>query len=260
MLTKVCIVKAVVFPVVMNGCESWTIKKAECQRIDTFYVGLEKTLQSLLDRKEIKPVSPRGNQPWVCIRRTDAEVEAPILWPPDAKSQLTGKDSDAGKDWRQKKNRATADEIVDGISNSTDMSLSKLQEMVKEGSLSCCNPYGRKESDMTSQLNNKQHNYKYFTYFFILFLVLKRKLQASLVAQIVKNLHAVWETWVRSLAWEDLLQKEMAAHFSILAWKIPWTKEPGRLQSMGLQKELGTTWSLNNNNTGNTRWTQAQVK
>ena len=63
LLTKVCIVKAVVFPVVMNGCESWTIKKAECQRIDTFYVGLEKTLQSLLDRKEIKPVSPRGNQP-----------------------------------------------------------------------------------------------------------------------------------------------------------------------------------------------------
>ena len=63
---------------------------------------------------------------------------------------------------------------------------------------------------------------------------LYRHLWASLVAQMVKNLPAVWETWVRSLGWEDLLEKEMATHSSILAWKTPWTKEPGRLQSMGL--------------------------
>ena len=80
--TKVCPVKAMVFPVVMYGCESWTIKKAEHQRIDAF----EKTLESPLDCKEIQPVHPKGDQSWVFIGRTDAEAETPILWPPDAKS------------------------------------------------------------------------------------------------------------------------------------------------------------------------------
>ena len=78
---------------------NWTIKKAEDQRIDAFkFVLPEKTLGSPLDCKEIKPVNPKGNQPQILIGRTDAEAEAPILWPPDAKSQLTGKDPDAGKD------------------------------------------------------------------------------------------------------------------------------------------------------------------
>ena len=74
--TKVCLVKAVVFPVVMYGCESWTIKKAM----------LEKTLESPLDCKEIQPVNPKGNQSWIFIGRTDAEAEAPVLWPSDAKN------------------------------------------------------------------------------------------------------------------------------------------------------------------------------
>ena len=84
--TKVCLVKAMVFPVVMYGCESWTVKKAEHQRIDAFEVWLEKTLVSPLDCKEIQPVHPKGNQSWVFIGRTDAEAETPIFWPPDAKS------------------------------------------------------------------------------------------------------------------------------------------------------------------------------
>ena len=88
--TKVCIVNAMVFPIVMNGCESWTIKKTERQRIDALE-KLEKTLESPLDCKEIQPVNPKGNQPLIFIGRTDAEAEAPILWPPDVKSQLTGK-------------------------------------------------------------------------------------------------------------------------------------------------------------------------
>ena len=67
---------------------------------------LEKTLESLLDSEEIKPVNPKGNQPWILIGGTDAEAEAPVLWPPDAKSWLTGKDPDAEKDWRQKKGAA----------------------------------------------------------------------------------------------------------------------------------------------------------
>ena len=89
--TKVCLVKDMVFPVVMYGCESWTIKKAEHQRIDAFELWfwrrlLEKTLESPLDCKEIQPVHPKGDQSWVFIGRTDSEAETPILWPPGAKS------------------------------------------------------------------------------------------------------------------------------------------------------------------------------
>ena len=92
--TKVHIFKAVFFPVVMYECESWTIKEAECW-IDAFKLVLEKTLQSPLDSKMIKPVIPKGNQPWIFIAKTDAEV--PIFWPLDGKSRLIGKDPDAGK-------------------------------------------------------------------------------------------------------------------------------------------------------------------
>ena len=101
------VVKAMVFPVVMYGCESWTIKKAESQKNWCFQtVVLEKTLENPLDSKEIKPVNPKGTQPWIFIGRTDAE--APVLWPPDMKSWLIGKDPDARKDWRQEK-RVTED-------------------------------------------------------------------------------------------------------------------------------------------------------
>ena len=84
--TNVCLVKAIVFPVVMYGCESWSIKKAEHRRIDAFELWLEKTLESPLDCKEIQPVHPKGDQSWVFIGRTDVEAETPILWPPDATS------------------------------------------------------------------------------------------------------------------------------------------------------------------------------
>ena len=87
MPTKVRLVKATVFPVVMYGCESWTVKKAECRRIDAFeLVVLEKTLESPLDCREIQPVHSKGDQSWVFIGRTDVEAETPTLWPPDAKS------------------------------------------------------------------------------------------------------------------------------------------------------------------------------
>ena len=85
LLTKVCLIKAMAFPVVMYGYESWTISNAEHQRIDALTVVLEKTLKSFLDYKEIKPVNREGNQSWVFIGRTDAKAKAPILWPPDAK-------------------------------------------------------------------------------------------------------------------------------------------------------------------------------
>ena len=93
---------------------------------------LEKTLESPLGCKESQPVHPEGDQSWIFIGRTDAEAETPVLWPPDAKNWLIWKDPDAGKDWRQEEKGATEDEIVDGITDSTDMSLSKLRKMVKD--------------------------------------------------------------------------------------------------------------------------------
>ena len=85
--TMVHLVKAMVFPVVMYGCESWMIKKAECRRIDAFEsVVSEKTLESPLDCKEIQPVHSKGDQSWVFIGRTDVEAETPVLWPPDVKN------------------------------------------------------------------------------------------------------------------------------------------------------------------------------
>ena len=84
--TKVHLVKAMVFPVVMYGCESWTVKKAGCQRIDAFELWCWRRLESPLDCKEIQPVHPKGNQSWVFIGRTDVEAETPVLGPPDAKN------------------------------------------------------------------------------------------------------------------------------------------------------------------------------
>ena len=110
--TKVCLVKAIVFPMVMYGCESWTVKKAERWRIDAFELWCWRRLESPLDCKEIQPVHPKGDQSWVFIGRTDAEAEAPILWPPHVKSWLVGKDPDAGRDWVQEEKGTTEDEMA----------------------------------------------------------------------------------------------------------------------------------------------------
>ena len=114
LLTKVHIIKAMVFPVVMQGCESWTIKKAEHWRIDAFELWCWRRVERLLDNKEMKTVHPKGNQSWIFIARTDAEAEAEavILQSPDAKNWLIGKDPDAGKDWRQEEKGTTEDDMV----------------------------------------------------------------------------------------------------------------------------------------------------
>ena len=140
--TKVCIVKAMVFPVGMYRYESWTIEKAGHQRTDASNCGGDDL--SPLDSKEIEPVNPKGDKPWKFIGRTDAE--APIFWPPDTESRPTGKDPDAGKDWGQEEKGAIVwwhhqlnghkFELILGDSGG-------------QRSPVCCSPWGHKESDMT---------------------------------------------------------------------------------------------------------------
>ena len=108
--TNVCLVKAMVFPVLMYGCESWTIKKSWVLKNWCFWTVVLKTLENPLDCKEIQPVHSRGNQSWIFIGKTDAET--PILWPPDVENWLNRKYPDARKDWRQEKKGATEDEMV----------------------------------------------------------------------------------------------------------------------------------------------------
>ena len=128
--------------------ESW-VPKYWC----VWTVVLEKTLESPLDCKEIKPVHPIGNQPWIFIGRTDAE--APIFWLPNVKSWLIGKDPDAGKDWRQEEKGTIEDEVVEwrhwlnGYEFEHTLGVGEGQE-----SLVCCSPWCRKELDMTERLNS----------------------------------------------------------------------------------------------------------
>ena len=115
---------------------------------------LEKTIESPLDCKEIKPVNSKGNQYWIFIGRTDAEAEAWIVWPPDEKNWLIGKVPGAGKDWRQGEKGTTEDEMIgwhhqlDGHEFEQALGVGKWQ-----GSLACCSPWGFKELDMTEWLN-----------------------------------------------------------------------------------------------------------
>ena len=152
--TKVCLVKAMVFPVVMYGCESWTIQKAEHQRIDTFELWCWRRLENPLDCKEIKPINPEGNQSWIFIGRTDTEAETPILWPPDVKNWLIGKAPDAGKVWRKEEKGMTEAEMV-GWHPRLDGHEFEQAPGVDDGqeSLECCSSWGHKESGTTEQLN-----------------------------------------------------------------------------------------------------------
>ena len=149
---KVHLVKATVFPVVMYGCESWTMKKSECRIIDAFELQCWKRLESLLDYMEIQPVHPKGNESWIFIGKTD--TEAPILQPSDMKNWLIWNDPDAGKYWRQEEKGTTEDEMVqwhywlDGHEFERVLGYGDGQ-----GRLDCYSPWDGNELDMTEWLN-----------------------------------------------------------------------------------------------------------
>ena len=128
-------------------------------------VVLEKTLESPLDYKKIQPVHSKGDQPWVFFGRNDAKAETPVLWPPHAKSWLTGKDSDAGKDWGQEEKGTTEDEMA-GWYHWLNGHESEWTPRVGDGQgdLACWDSWGRKESDTTEQLNRTELNW-YIKYF-----------------------------------------------------------------------------------------------
>ena len=117
-------------------------------------VVLEKTLESPLDCKEIQPVNPK-DQTWIYIGRTDPEAEAPIFWPPNVKSRVTGKDPDSGKDWGQEK-AATEGELVGWYHWLNEHEFEQTGDSEEQGSQACYSPWGPKESDRNEQLNNKK--------------------------------------------------------------------------------------------------------
>ena len=182
--TKVHLVKAMVFPVVIYGYESWTIKKAERRRIDAFELWYRRRLLSPLDCKEIQPVNPKGNQSWMFIGRNHAEAEIPILWPPDGNSWLIGKNPDSRQDWRQEEKGMREDEMV-GWHHWLDEHEFEQDPGVGDGQggLVSCSPWGHKESDMTEQLNWTELIFKIY---FLTGEEIKKKKSTQKFSQVLK--------------------------------------------------------------------------
>ena len=147
------IVKDMVFPEVMYGCESWTVKKNERWRVDAFElwtVMLEKTLEGPLDSKDIKPVNPKGNQPWIFIGRTDAETEASVLWPTWFEELTHWKRSWCWEILRSGRKGGDRMRCLNGITNSMDEFEQTPKDSEEQGSLACCSPWVAKNRTQLS--------------------------------------------------------------------------------------------------------------
>ena len=157
--TKVNIVKAMVFPVVTYSCESWTVKKTECQKTDAFELWCwRRLLRVSWTKKEIKSANLKGNQHWIFVGRTDTEAETPVFWSSDVNSWLIGKVPDAGKDWGQKEKRASADEMGGWHHSCSGHELGQTSgDGEGQRGLTCCSPWSCKESDTTGWLNNNRN-------------------------------------------------------------------------------------------------------
>ena len=198
-------------------CEESWVPKNWC----FWTVVLEKTLESPLDCKKIQSVHPKRDQFWVFFGRNDAKAETPVLQPPHEKSWLIGKGSDVGRDWGQEEEGMTEDEMAGWCHQLNGLEFEWTPGVGDgQGGLVCCDSRGLKESDTTEWLNwTELYNH-----------------WASLVTQIGKNVAIMPETKVWSLGQEDPLKNEMVTHSSILAWRIPWTEDTGRLQCVGSQR------------------------
>ena len=140
-------------PVVMYGCKSWTIKLS-AKELMLLNCGVGEDSWESLGLQGDQTINPKGNESWIFIGRTDAKAENPILWPPDAKNWLTGKDPGVGKDWRQKEKGTTEDEMVGWHHRLNGHEVEQAPGVGdRQGSLACCSPWGCKESDMTEQQN-----------------------------------------------------------------------------------------------------------
>ena len=150
LLTKVHAVKAI-------HIRMWELDHKEGGALKNWCfstVVLEKTLESPLDSKEIKPVNPKGYQPWIVIGRTDAEAETPILWSPDEKSRLIGKDPDAGKGWGQKEKAVTNNDIVGWHHRLSGREFEQtLGDSEGQGSLACCSPWVTEQQPNNNKAN-----------------------------------------------------------------------------------------------------------
>ena len=180
--------------------ESWA------QKNWYFWSGVREDSCESLGLPKIQKFHSTGDRSWVFFGRNDAKVETPVLWPPHEVSCLIGKDSDAGRDWRQEEKGTTEDEMA-GWHHQLDGCESKWTPGVGDGQgdLACSNSWGRKESDTTEWL-----------------IWTELILNGLLLAYMVKDLPTMWETQIQSLFWEDPLEKEMATHSNLLAWRIPW--------------------------------------
>ena len=160
--TKIRLVKAMVFPVVMYGCESWTIKKTECRRIDAFALWCwRRPLRVLWTTRPSNQSILKEISPGCSLERLMVETETPVVWPPDAKNWFIWKDPDAGKEWGREEEGTTEDEMVGWHHRLNGRGFGWTPEIGDgQGGLACCSPWGHNESDMTEQLKWTELNWK----------------------------------------------------------------------------------------------------